>query len=45
MANENLIGLKVAVLVDDGFELIELIEPRKALDQGRRRDKHCIAEE
>lgn len=33
MANENLIGLKVAVLVDDGFEQIELLEPRKALDQ------------
>jgi protease I len=33
MANENLIGVKVAVLVDDGFEQIELLEPRKALDQ------------
>jgi deglycase len=33
MANENLVGLKVAILVDDGFEQIELVEPRKALDQ------------
>jgi len=33
MARENLEGLKVAILVDDGFELIELLEPRKALDQ------------
>jgi protease I len=33
MANENLAGLKVAILVTDGFEQVELIEPRKALDQ------------
>jgi protease I len=33
MANENLKGLKVAILVDDGFEQVELVEPRKALDQ------------
>ena len=33
MAHENLDGLKVAILVDDGFEQVELIEPRKALDQ------------
>src|SRR5262249_4129064 len=33
MANENLKGLKVAILVEDGFEQIELVEPRKALDQ------------
>lgn len=33
MAHEDLIGLKVAVLVDDGFEQIELLEPRKALNQ------------
>lgn len=30
---ENLEGLKVAILVDDGFERVELVEPRKALDQ------------
>jgi protease I len=30
---ENLKGLKVAILVTDGFEQVELIEPRKALDQ------------
>lgn len=33
MAHENLEGLKVAILVDDGFEQVELIEPRKALNQ------------
>jgi protease I len=33
MAHENLQGLKVAILVDDGFEQVELVEPRKALDQ------------
>ena len=33
MAHTNLEGLKVAILVDDGFEQVELIEPRKALDQ------------
>lgn len=29
----NLDGLKVAILVEDGFEQVELVEPRKALDQ------------
>jgi protease I len=29
----NLDELKVAILVEDGFEQVELIEPRKALDQ------------
>lgn len=29
---ENLEGLKVAILVADGFEQVELVEPRKALD-------------
>jgi protease I len=33
MAEETLKGLKVAILVTDGFEQVELIEPRKALDQ------------
>lgn len=32
MANENLQGFKVAILATDGFEQVELIEPRKALD-------------
>jgi protease I len=31
MANLN--GLKVAILVTDGFEQVELVEPRKALDE------------
>jgi protease I len=30
---ENLRGLKVAILVENGFEQVELVEPRKALDQ------------
>lgn len=33
MANEKLIGKKVAILATDGFEQAELLEPRKALDQ------------
>ena len=30
---ENLTGLKVAILVENGFEQVELTEPRKALQQ------------
>jgi protease I len=33
MASENLAGLRVAILVENGFEQVELLEPRKALDQ------------
>src|SRR6202030_1699322 len=33
MADETLQGVKVAILVTDGFEEVELTEPRKALDQ------------
>jgi protease I len=29
----NLKGLKVAILVEDGFEQVEMVEPRQALDQ------------
>src|SRR6266850_3022306 len=29
----NLHGVKVAILVTDGFEQVELLEPRKALDE------------
>ena len=32
MAKKHLIGKKVAILVDQGFEQVELIKPRKALD-------------
>lgn len=32
MARRNLGGLKVAILADDGFEPVELVEPRNALD-------------
>jgi protease I len=31
MANLN--GLKVAILIENGFEQVEMTEPRKALDQ------------
>jgi protease I len=30
---ENLEGLKVAILVENGFEQVELVDPRRALDQ------------
>jgi len=33
MAKKNLTGKKVAILVDEGFEQVELIKPRKALDR------------
>ena len=33
MADGNLNGLKVAILVTDGFEQVEMTEPRKALDE------------
>jgi protease I len=33
MANEKLIGKKIAILATDGFEQSELLEPRKALDE------------
>ena len=32
MASDTLKGLKVAILVEEGFEQVELTEPRKALD-------------
>jgi protease I len=33
MASDTLDGLKVAILITDGFEQVEMTEPRKALDQ------------
>jgi protease I len=33
MPNQSLQGKKVAILITDGFEQVELTEPRKALDQ------------
>jgi protease I len=33
VAQDTLKGLKVAILVTDGFEKVELTEPRKALDE------------
>jgi hypothetical protein len=47
MANDTLKGLKVAILIEEGFEQVEMVEPRKALDQAGAetrivspRDKH-----
>jgi protease I len=33
MAKKDLTGMRVAILVDHGFEQVELIKPRKALDR------------
>ena len=33
MATDTLKGLRVAILITDGFEQVEMTEPRKALDQ------------
>ena len=33
MANEDLSGVRVAILVTDGFEQVEMTEPRQALDE------------
>jgi len=33
MAKENLEGLKVAILVENGFEQVEMVKPREALDR------------
>jgi protease I len=33
MASEAMKGLKVAILVDEGFEQVELLKPREALDK------------
>lgn len=33
MANSHLNGLRVAILIDDGFEQVEMTKPRDALDQ------------
>jgi len=35
MADHDLSGVKVAILVTDGFEQVELLEPRKMLDAAR----------
>ena len=42
MADETLNGMKIAILVTDGFEQVELTEPRKALDQAGA-DTHIIS--
>ena len=42
MAGETLQGMKIAILVTDGFEQVELTEPRKALDQAGA-DTHLVS--
>ena len=42
MADETLNGMKIAILVTDGFEQVELTEPRKALDQAGA-DTHIVS--
>ena len=39
---ENLQGKKVAILVADGFEQVELTEPKKALEAGGSEDRHRL---
>src|SRR5207248_9430508 len=39
MATQNLQGTKVAILATDGFEQVELTEPRKALDEAGAQTK------
>jgi putative intracellular protease/amidase len=34
---DNITGLKVAILITDGFELVEMMKPRQALDQAGAR--------
>jgi protease I len=39
MANETLKGMRIAILVTDGFEQVELAEPRKALNEAGAQTK------
>lgn len=39
MASDSLNGLKVALLITDGFEQVEMTEPRKALDEPGQKPK------
>lgn len=42
MADSTLNGMKIAILVTDGFEQVEMTEPRKALDQAGA-DTHLVS--
>jgi putative intracellular protease/amidase len=44
MAGETLQGVKVAILVTDGFEQVELTEPRQALDQTGADTAHRLSQ-
>jgi protease I len=43
MANDNLKGLRVAILITDGFEEVEMTEPRKALKKAGAETKISFA--
>ncbi len=43
MASENLNGVKVAILVEDGFEQIELVGASGSAQRSWRRDTNCLA--
>jgi protease I len=45
MAKKNLTGTKVAILVEQGFEQVELIKPRKALDKAGAETKVVSSQE
>jgi protease I len=45
MATDSLHGLKVAILVEDGFEQVELQKPKKSPRRRRRQDERRVAEE
>lgn len=45
MASDSLNGLKVAFLITDGFEQVEMTEPRKALDDARADTKIVLPKE
>ncbi len=42
MAEKNLNGVRVAILVTDGFEQSELEKPRKAFEAEGRRRRLCL---
>jgi protease I len=43
--SDRLAGLKVAILITDGFEQVEMTEPRKKLDAQRCRDEDRLTED
>ena len=43
MADDTLKGLRVAILVEEGFEQVELTEPRRALDDDAGADTNVVS--